>query len=392
MHDDTGFIDTLRLGEAQLAELLDSLDHPTGEDETGDVQNRRAGADLRLPYRHPKLHLTIDHPGGGQSPFLVAGRNLTPRGLGFLHGNYLHSGTLGRVELPLTIGGQASIRCIVLWCRHIKNHIHEAAVRFERPIDLWRHIEGAEAAADLATRIDPSELRGRIIVFSDSELFRDMIGQQLSATKLDLHISGDLAELGKMAQASPPELALLDADFDTADVPAQVRTLRDAPLFCPILLATGEPSAQRIQPARDAGADGVLRKPFQPMQLLAVLLEWFTIARSTVDAADDAVDVTQRSPEFEKLIARYITALEKEIETLNQAIESDNFETARTVCRRIFESAGIFAMPSLSRLAKKALTQLDSCYSIEESASELQRLLQRARKACLDRGNKKKAA
>lgn len=377
-----GFIDTLRLNEAQLREVLDSLDQEEPDEEDNWGRKRRDSRDLLLPFREPDLKLTIDHPGGGQSPFLIAGRNLTPHGLGFLHGNYLHKGTPGRLELPLTVGGFTSIRCTVIWCRHVRNHIHEAAVLFEQPIDLWRHMEGADAAADIGTRIDPAELNGSVLIFSESELFRDLIAHQLEETKLQMHIGGDLEEIGRKAQTDPPELVILNAEFEGSDVEAQVRTLREAPIFCPILLATGEPSAQRIQPSRDAGASGVLRMPFQPMQLLAMLLEWITLSRANTDADESETNLTQQSPEFRALLIRYLKDLETHAQDLTSAIEADEFEKARAITRRIYETGGIFGKSSLSRWAKNALTQLDSCYSIQESSFELQRLLQQAHRAC----------
>ncbi|RMH30505.1 MAG: response regulator [Planctomycetota bacterium] len=383
MTDGDGYIDTLRLSDAQLLELLDSLDHSGPSPENADRPNRRSGSDIRLPFRHARLHLTIDHPGGGQSPFVVAGRNLTPRGLGFLHGNFLHTGTMGKVNLPQTVGGFLPIRCTVIWCRHLRDHIHEAAIRFERPIDLWRHIESAEAAADLTTRIDPTELKGRVHVLSASDLFRDLMAQELGPTNLDLKVSDSTDDAAPTAQTDPPELVLLHADFDNTDVPAQVRALRDAPIFCPIVLVTGEPSAQRIQPARDAGADGVMRMPFQPMQLLAVLLEWLTVSRANADC-EDSNGLAERGPEFAALYDRYVTELDQDAAALTEAIAADDFERARALCRKIAETGGVFGLPRLSDTARKALTQLDSCYSIEESTGELQRLLQQVRKVSLD--------
>ena len=383
MTDGEGFIDTLRLSDPQLLELLESLDHIGPTPDGDDRPNRRAGSDIRLPFRHSRLHLTIDHPGGGQSPFLVAGRNLTPRGLGFLHGNYLHTGTPGKINLPQTMGGFMGVRCTVIWCRHLRNHIHEIAVRFERPIDLWRHIESAEAAADLTTRIDPNELKGRVHLYSGSDLFRDLMAQELALTNLDLTVSADIQELCTAAQTSPPELVLLHADFDTEDVAAQVQSLREAPTFCPIVIVTGEPSAQRIQPARDAGAVGVMRMPFQPMQLLAVLLEWLTVSRANADN-EDTTGLSERGPEFAALYTRYVSFLETLVATVTDALSADDFERARSACRQIAETAGVFALPRLSATARASLTQLDSSYSIEESRAELQRLLQQMRRINLD--------
>lgn len=384
--EEHGFIDTLRLNDAQLQEALDQLDLTSSVDDEPRNANRRAGVDIRLPYRNPRVHLTIDHPGGGQSPFIVAGRNLTQRGLAFLHGNYLHTGTPGRVELPQTIGGTASIRCTVIWCRHVRNHIHECAVRFDRPIDLWKYIEGAEAAADLATRIDPTELEGTILILSDEELMRDMIVQMLAETKLQIHAFTDIDEAIASARTDPPDLVLYDANDDTKDHASIIRRFREAPIFCPLVMATGEPSQQRVQPARDAGAKGVLRKPFQQSQLLAVLMEWLNISRENADEGAGENEVAAQSEQFKSLVDRYWAHLEKLTEEISSGIAEDDFVRVRSCCLRMFETAGIFGVPALSRCAQKALTQLDSSYSIEESSIQLQRLLLFARRQGQTRG------
>lgn len=378
--DEHGYIDTLRLNEAQLHEALDQLDLTSAVDDEPRGSNRRAGVDIRLPYRNPRVHLTIDHPGGGQSPFLVAGRNLTQRGLAFLHGNYLHTGTPGRVELPQTIGGTASIRCTVIWCRHVRNHLHECAVRFDRPIDLWKHIEGAEAAADLATRIDPTELEGTILILSDLELMRDILVQMLAETKLQIHAFTDIDEALASARTDPPDLVLYDANDDTKDHAATVKRFREAPIFCPLVMATGEPSQQRVQPARDAGAKGVLRKPFHQSQLLAVLMEWLNISRESADEGGGENEVATQNAQFQALVDRYWEHQETLTAEISSGIAEDDFVRVRSCCLRLFESAGIFGAPAMSRCAQKALTQLDSSYSIEESSVQLQRLLMFARR------------
>lgn len=385
--EEQNFIDTLRLSESQLQDILDSLDINNAGDEDGPSSNRRSGADIRLPYRHRHIHLTIDHPGGGQSPFSVAGRNLTPRGLGFLHGNYLHSGTPGRVELPQTIGSDAAMRCTVIWCRHVRNHVHEAAVIFEHPIDLWRHIEGAEAGADLATRIDPKELKGRVLVLSEDDLMREMIVHELSETELHILSHSDLDEAIKNAQAEPPDVVLYDLEPDKENAATNVHKMREAPVFGSLLIATGEPNTQRIQPLKDAGADGVLRKPFQTMQLFAVLLEWLTVSQNQEEGASSTNIIAERDPTSRQLVDQYLTQLKSLNEDLATAMGADDFVQVRALSRRIYESAGVFGLMPLSRNAKIALTQLDSCYSIEESTTQIQKMLQMSRKAILDAAN-----
>lgn len=373
--DEQYFHDALRLSDAQTNELLDSLDLSSSIEDEQSGQNRRQGCDIRLPYRKRSIQLTVEHPAGGVSRFFVTGRNLTPRGFCALHGGYLHAGAACRLTLPLEVGGASTIHSKVLWCTHVRDHIHEVGFRFDQVIDLWRYVEGAEAAVGATSRIDPNELQGDLLIVSDLALMCEAYQQDLKETRLKIRTFSASDEAIDSIGQQPPDLIIFDFDLDSSDTLGLLERIRQTPYFGPLLLATGEPSTHRLAPARQAGASGILRKPFRPVQLYAVLLEWLTT--STHDSSwHDASSEYDDQPDRKPLLQRFVQLAGELASDLASAMERDDLASARTRCRQLYETAGVFGYAGLSQVARIAMTELDASNSIEESKLQMQRLLQ----------------
>jgi hypothetical protein len=73
---------------------------------------------------------------GGTTQFAVKCRNISRRGVGFLHGGYVHPGTLCEVTIitKRRVGFRATGK--VVRCQHIGDKIHEVGVRLDSDLDL----------------------------------------------------------------------------------------------------------------------------------------------------------------------------------------------------------------------------------------------------------------
>ena len=120
----------------------------------------------------------------------------------------------------------------------------------------------------------------RILVVDDEEDMRE-------ATRLSLEIiagwevltaaSGEDAL--RSAAAARPDAVLLDFRMPGMDGPATLRALRDDPATrpIPVIMLTAVSQPDELQRLREAGADGVIAKPFEPMELhlrIARALGW----------------------------------------------------------------------------------------------------------------------
>jgi CheY-like chemotaxis protein len=120
----------------------------------------------------------------------------------------------------------------------------------------------------------------RILVVDDEDDMRE-------ATRLSLEIiagwevltaaSGE--EALRSAAAARPDAVLLDFRMPGMDGPATLQALRDDPATrpIPVIMLTAVSHPDELQRLRDAGADGVIAKPFEPMELhlrIARTLGW----------------------------------------------------------------------------------------------------------------------
>ncbi len=110
----------------------------------------------------------------------------------------------------------------------------------------------------------------RILVVDDQEDMRE-------ATRLSLEIiagwevlaaaSGE--EALRRAAAERPDAVLLDYRMPGMDGPTTLQALRDDPATrpIPVIMLTAVSHPDDLQRLRDAGADGIIAKPFDPMEL-----------------------------------------------------------------------------------------------------------------------------
>ena len=113
----------------------------------------------------------------------------------------------------------------------------------------------------------------KILVVDDSALMRRLLQQVLQAAGHDVVCAADGQEgLDKVA-AEKPDLVIMDRNMPKVDGMEALRTLRANPATrsLPVLMASA-----RLEPAdaaeiQAAGANGLIPKPFQSQQLLAII-------------------------------------------------------------------------------------------------------------------------
>src|SRR5262245_50111278 len=100
----------VNLSETEREALLDRLDqqqHAESGQSAATKANRRRHK--RWNYREANVTVSVEHPAGGVSRFLVCARNLSAGGVGFIHSGYLHKGSSCQVELRALDGQMRSI-------------------------------------------------------------------------------------------------------------------------------------------------------------------------------------------------------------------------------------------------------------------------------------------
>jgi hypothetical protein len=131
-------VDSLRLAPAERAEILQLL---TEREARAELAERRR--ELRLPYEY-QVEIIPHAAYGTSTHFIVQARNLTSRGVGFLHGTFMYTGTTCSVWLQKLDDQTVACRGRVVRCQLVRRNIHDIGLRLDKRIALGEFINGAD--------------------------------------------------------------------------------------------------------------------------------------------------------------------------------------------------------------------------------------------------------
>ncbi len=123
-------IDTLHLSDEQWRTLSEKLDR----DNLGVTGKRRY---QRISYRKlAQLAIAVQQPNGEWAKYVVRSRDLSPSGIGFIHGTYIHPGSECRVILKDCHGQVACLNGVIKCCRLVEGIAHNVGVQFNEEINI----------------------------------------------------------------------------------------------------------------------------------------------------------------------------------------------------------------------------------------------------------------
>lgn len=371
------FIQTVSLTDAQLSDLFDAAAQQAGVSGiAGEERERpeRRSPTERLAFRHRDIGLVVEHPGGGVGSYYICTRNLTSEGVGVVHGGYLHRGTRCKVLLPTIWGGEEPIRGRVSWCRLLSGMIHEAGIHFDSPIDLWRFLEGEDSGpTQNAGPGDHGDLDGRVLLLDDLDVECRICEHYISPTQIEVVSCTTLVKALELVSDQSFDAVL--CDLNLGDLPGEdaIRAIRKATFLGPIIAMTGESNPARMRQVKQAGADAIVRKPYDPKNLLATLSEWIT--KGGADGVSGPIySQLSSNPRCDALLNGYFEFLESLKSDIKKSIADDDLAATRRLCQDLRETAGGYGFPGVSEAAERAVVALDSSCSIAESVQEIQRL------------------
>lgn len=110
------------------------------EDRSRTSERRRSVR--RFRYLNPAgLIVHVAHPGGTIVPYRVTPRDLSERGMGFLHGNFLYPGSNCKIELRGKDGKPQRISARIARCEHVTGRVHDVGIEFEKPIEIGEFVD-----------------------------------------------------------------------------------------------------------------------------------------------------------------------------------------------------------------------------------------------------------
>ncbi|NJL30177.1 MAG: response regulator [Phycisphaerales bacterium] len=183
-HKKVSCLDSLKLSEREHQELLQQL---RDEESQSKAKNRRN--DQRIDYNITGgIIIQVHHPGGSVANYMIRTRNLSKHGMGFLHGNFLHSGTPCLVALRRIDHHTTTVAGEVRRCRLIHGRVHEIGIRFQAPIEIDQYINLNEPKDTDAGKpsIKLPELMGRVLYAEDSINDQELLKFQLKTLGMEV--------------------------------------------------------------------------------------------------------------------------------------------------------------------------------------------------------------
>lgn len=132
-YGDGALVDSLRISDAEWYACVQEMDmRSMGVNVPFDRRHMK-----RQPYRNiARIIVSIYTFDGMRQQFKVRAYDLSPTGLGFLHGAYLYNDTPAELLMQHHIHGMTRIPATIVSCVHVKNRIHRVGAKFAEPIEL----------------------------------------------------------------------------------------------------------------------------------------------------------------------------------------------------------------------------------------------------------------
>lgn len=130
-------IDTLRISERDWLSLISSIE--TQKTQSSQRTGGKRAAEKRSAksprYRSMgELVVRLRHPGGTDAAYKVRSRNISPEGIGFIHGGFVYPQSPVTAVLRSKDGQYMAVAGVIVRCSHITGKFHEVGVKFDQPI------------------------------------------------------------------------------------------------------------------------------------------------------------------------------------------------------------------------------------------------------------------
>ncbi len=256
-------IETLRLSAAEKQKLVEYVEHQ-GKRPVED--DRRA---LRVSFVGRKVLIKVTSQEGQTMVCTVVPRNLSRRGLAFVHGRYVYPDCACEITLPMLSGKWCVLKGVIRRCRHVTGIVHEVSVVFDETIDLNQFVRLtteqaethlAEMTEDGLGEDDLGNTRGRVLIVDDLAADRRLFGMWMKKLNFTVKEAPDVSSVLQVINQTKFDLFVVDANLGDEDGIELIMHLRGQGILSPVISISADDTVQ--DRAREAGACETLAKPF----------------------------------------------------------------------------------------------------------------------------------
>ena len=264
-------IETLRLNGAEKQKLIEYVEKLSKQP----FDDERRG--LRVMFDGRKVLVKVIGAEGRETVCTVVPRNLSRRGLAFVHGRFIYPDSECEVTLPILSGKWAVLKGVIRRCRHVSGIVHEVSVVFDETLDLKhfvrlnaeqaeRHLE--EMTADGLGDQLPAGTRGRALVVDHLTADRRLFRMWMEKLRFEVDEAQDVATTIRQLNKRRYDVYLIDTALGDDDGVELIEHLRKQGIIAPIISTSVDSDGSLMQRLSLANASAILTKPlaFEPFR------------------------------------------------------------------------------------------------------------------------------
>lgn len=379
-------IETIRLSDDQKQRLVKQVNDHYHKP----VPKERR--ETRVPYFVRGAVIVILHPNGTLTRHAVLPRNLSRGGISFMIGRFIYPDCEAHVILPLLAGGGATIPGRTLRCNHFSGMIHESAIVFNEQIDLEHYVDmgsvkpvtqtAAKSAVAGSAADEKRDDPPLVLVVDDQKNDRRLYKLWMEKLGFQAIEADGFEACLNVIKKKPVEIAVINTGVEGGVGLNVVRRLRKDAFAGPILVVTSDAADKARLDARNAGANELLVKPFDPIDLRHAIERLMTDNTPPDDGSAIHSELAGNES-MKPLLREFVGGLDKTIDQLTRAEQAQDAEALLGLCRKLKGSGSGYGFPQITQLSLLVMDQLDMEHrdieALRDSVKELTALLKRVK-------------
>ena len=380
-------IETIRFNERDQRKIIDEL-------RTRKSDDKGLSRAVRVMYNAPCMTVSISNPGGNTVRYSVIPRNLSRRGVAFLHGRFIYPDSKCNIVLPTLDGESMTMEGHIVRCHHLTGTIHEVAAGFDSPIDLTlfvqmtaaeleaHHEEYTNDVANGTIEQGPRKL-GNILLIDSYALDLKLFCTLLDRTGFHCHGFANATEAMEAVNTQEIDAAIIDVCREPAYGLQTISGLREQGLKGPILAISADDDEETRDAALQAGAEVFLAKPLEGDIIEEELAKLLCIELVDVIPTDPIISTLSEDESMRPLLREFVNNARELISTLKSAHYAQDLNHLRLICRQLKGAGGGYGFEDVTYSAQSVIDTISTAENdaqvVREAVDNLLDVLRRIR-------------
>ena len=356
-------IETIRLDDRERRKVIEAIKKPK-------AQQSGSSRGVRVAYNSSCVTVSIANPGGNNVNYSVIPRNLSRRGIAFLHGRFVYPDSRCSIVLQTLDDENMTMEGTIVRCDHLAGTIHEVAAVFSSPIDLTLFTNMTPAELDLhmaeyeddVSRGDiesgPVDL-GTVLLVDGYRLDRRLYSVFLDRAGYICRDAANAQDALNVVRSSDVDAAVIDVCRKPEYGLDLIDQLKDAAFGGHVLAISADDDESTKASALSAGAQTFLAKPIEGEVLTYQVHQLVGNGREMGGAGDPIVSSLSGDDSMRPLLRDFIGDARGMAKTLRSAERVSDREHVRLICRQLKGAGGGYGFAEVTQSACDVIEALD---------------------------------